>query len=395
MNIKFPLIIIALLLIGSLHAQELEILNNLDNPIPVDSKITTGTLENGLTYYIRENKMPENRAELRLVVKAGSILEDEDQLGLAHFLEHMAFNGTENFAKNDLISYLQSIGVKFGADLNAYTSFDETVYILPIPTDDSKIVNQSFQILEDWAHRLTFDPAQIDSERGIVIEEWRTGRGANQRMRDQTLPVLLKDSRYADRLPIGNLESLENFSHESLKRYYKDWYRPDLMAVIVVGDIDIDEMEEKIKTHFSLLQNPEEPRPRADYDVPDHEETLVTIASDEEATFSTISLYIKNDQGKESSLRDYYNSLLHVFYASMLSQRLQEIAQQPSPPFIYAGASYGGFIGKKDAFTAMANVKEGEFLKGLESLLSEIERVKRYGFTAPELERFKRIFKLL
>jgi zinc protease len=392
MNIKFPLIIIALLLIGSLHAQELEILNNLDNPIPVDSKIITGTLENGLTYYIRENKMPENRAELRLVVKAGSILEDEDQLGLAHFLEHMAFNGTENFAKNDLISYLQSIGVKFGADLNAYTSFDETVYILPIPTDDSKIVNQSFQILEDWAHRLTFDPAQIDSERGIVIEEWRTGRGANQRMRDQTLPVLLKDSRYADRLPIGNLESLENFSHESLKRYYKDWYRPDLMAVIVVGDIDIDEMEEKIKTHFSLLQNPEEPRPRADYDVPDHEETLVTIASDEEATFSTISLYIKNDQGKESSLRDYYNSLLHVFYASMLSQRLQEIAQQPSPPFIYAGASYGGFIGKKDAFTAMANVKEGEFLKGLESLLSEIERVKRYGFTAPELERFKKDF---
>lgn len=392
MNRIFLFIVTLLLLTCPLHAQELEILNNLDNKIPVDSKITTGTLENGLTYYIRKNKMPENRAELRLVVKAGSILEDKDQLGLAHFLEHMAFNGTENFAKNDLISYLQSIGVKFGADLNAYTSFDETVYILPIPTDDSKILNQSFQILEDWAHRLTFDPAQIDSERGIVIEEWRTGRGANQRMRDQTLPILLKDSRYADRLPIGNLESLENFSHESLKRFYKDWYRPDLMAVIVVGDIDIGEIEEKIKTHFSTLQNPEKPRPRADYNVPDHEETLVTIASDEEATFSTISLYIKNDQEKESTLRDYYKSLLHVFYASMLSQRLQEIAQQPSPPFIYAGASYGGFIGKKDAFTAMANVKEGEFLKGLESLLTEIERVKRYGFTAPELERFKKDF---
>jgi zinc protease len=392
MNRRFLPIAILLLLAGLAHAQEREVLNNLDNQIPVDSKITTGTLENGLTYYIKKNQMPENRAELRLVVKAGSILEDDDQQGLAHFLEHMAFNGTENFAKNDLISYLQSIGVKFGADLNAYTSFDETVYILPIPTDDDKILDQSFQILEDWAHRLTFDPEQIDGERGIVIEEWRTGRGANQRMRDQTLPVLLKDSRYAERLPIGHLQSLESFSHESLIRFYKDWYRPDLMAIIVVGDIDVDEIEEKIKAHFAPLPNPEKPRPRAYYDVPDHEETLVTIASDEEATFSTISLYIKNDQGKESTLRDYYNSLLHVFYASMLGQRLQEIARQPSPPFIYAGASYGGFIGKKDAFTAMANVKEGEFLKGLESLLTEIGRVKRYGFTAPELERFKKDF---
>jgi zinc protease len=392
MNKNFQLIIFLLILSGNLFSQDAEILKNLDNKIPVDSKIKKGVLANGLTYYIRKNEKPEKRAELRLVVKAGSILEDEDQLGLAHFIEHMAFNGTENFAKNDLISYLQSIGVKFGADLNAYTSFDETVYILPIPTDDQKILNQSFQILEDWAHKLTFDPEQIDSERGIVIEEWRTGRGANQRMRDQTLPVLLKDSRYADRLPIGDEGSLENFSHESLKRYYKDWYRPDLMAVIVVGDIVIEEMEEKIKTHFSILKNPENPRPREEYAVPDHKETLVTVASDEEATFSTISLYIKNDQKKESTLRDYYNSLLHVFYASMLSQRLQEIAQQPSPPFIYAGASYGGFIGKKDAFTAMANVREGEFLTGLESLLTEIERVKRYGFTAPELERFKKDF---
>lgn len=167
--------------------------------------------DNRLTYYIRKNPKPEKRAELRLIVKAASILEDDDQLGLVHFMGHMAFNGTKNFAKNDLVGYLQSIGVKFGADLNAYTSFDETVYILPIPTDDEKILNQSFQILKDWAHNVTLDHEEIDNERGIVIEEWRTGRGANQRMRDKTFPVILKDSRYAERLPIGTLENLENF----------------------------------------------------------------------------------------------------------------------------------------------------------------------------------------
>jgi zinc protease len=376
----------------TIQGQELKILEDLDNKIPVDTKIKKGTLENGLTYYIRKNEKPEDRAELRLVIKAGSILEDEDQLGLAHFLEHMAFNGTENFAKNDLVSYLQSIGVKFGADLNAYTSFDETVYILPVPTDDQKILNQSFQIMEDWAHLLSLDEEEIDRERGVVIEEWRTGRGANQRMRDQYLPTLLKDSRYAERLPIGKLENLENFSYESLERFYKEWYRPDLMAVIVVGDINPDEIEQKIRDHFSDIQNPEMPRPRLEYPVPDHEETLVAISTDQEATFSTISLYIKSDVEKETTLKDYYQSLLHVFYASMLGQRLQEIAQQPSPPFIYAGASYGSFIGEKAAFTAVANVKEGEHLRGLESLLFEIERVKRFGFTETELQRFKQDF---
>jgi len=387
---KLKIVILLIFVFNGLFAQGPAVINDLNNKIPIDPKIKKGTLENGLTYYIRKNEKPEKRAELRLVVKAGSILEDEDQLGLAHFIEHMAFNGTKNFAKNELVSYLQSIGVKFGADLNAYTSFDQTVYILPIPTDDEKILNQGFQILEDWAHNLLFDPEEIDRERGVVIEEWRTGRGASQRMRDQTFPVLLKDSRYAERLPIGTLESLENFSHESLKRFYKDWYRPDIMAVIAVGDFQVEEIEEKIKQHFSELKNPENPRPREKFDVPDHEETLVAIASDEEATFSTISLYIKNDIEKEVTLQDYYNSMLHIFYASMLSQRFQEIAQQPAPPFIYAGASYGSFIGEKTAFTAMANVKEGEHVRGFESLLTELQRVQKYGFTKAEFERFKK-----
>lgn len=380
------------LIINPAFSQDSLLLENLENKLPVDPKVKIGRFDNGLTYYIRQNKKPENRAELRLVVKAGSILEDEDQLGLAHFVEHMAFNGTENFAKNDLISYLQSIGVKFGADINASTSFDETIYKLSIPTDDRKILNQSFQILEDWAHKVTMDHEEIDSERGIVIEEWRQGRGASQRMMDKSLPIILKDSKYADRLPIGTLESLENFNYESLERFYKDWYRPELMAVIAIGDFDIVDIEERIQQHFSSLTNVESARERIVYNIPDHEETLVSIASDKEATFSTIGLYIKNDLQPETTIKDYYNSLLNIFYTGMLNQRLQEIAQQPAPPFIGAGTSYARFLGNKSAFSAMANVKEGDLLLGLQSVLTEIQRVKLYGFTDPELERFKMDF---
>lgn len=390
--VRYFQLVFALFFFTGLAAQKFSGLQDLNQKIPVDSNILIGQFENGLKYYIRENKKPENRAELRLVVKAGSILEDDDQVGLAHFLEHMAFNGTKNFAKNDLVSYLQSIGVKFGADLNAYTSFDETVYILPIPTDDKKIMNASFQILEDWAHQMTLDPAEIDNERGVVIEEWRTGRGASQRIRDKTLPVLLKDSRYADRLPIGTLENLENFSHESLKRFYREWYRPDLMAVIAVGDFNKDEMEAKIRQHFSGLKNPENPRQRTNYAIPDHDSTLVIQASDPEATFSTISLYIKNDKEKEETLQDYYHSLLHVYYSSLLNQRLEEVSQKPGAPFMYAGVNYGRLLGNKTSFTAMAQIRENGHVEGLESLLEEVERVKRYGFTEAELERFKKDF---
>jgi len=386
------LLSIVLIFTTQSFGQNSQILENLENQLPLDSKVKIGKLENGLTYYIRQNQKPENRAELRLIIKVGSILEDEDQLGLAHFMEHMAFNGTKNFAKNDLISYLQSIGVKFGADLNASTSFDETIYKLSIPTDDKKILNQSFQILEDWAHNVTLDHEEIDNERGIVIEEWRQGRGANQRMFDKSLPVLLKDSKYAERLPIGNMESLENFEHKSLERFYEEWYRPNLMAVIAIGDFEVEDIEGRIKKHFSLLANANSPRERKDYDIPDHEETLVSIASDEEASFSTISLYIKNESKPETTLKDYYNSLLNIFYTSMLNQRLQEIAQQPAPPFIFAGTSFGKFLGDKSSFTAMANVKEGDLLTGLQSVLTETQRVKRYGFTESELERFKKDF---
>jgi zinc protease len=206
----------------------------LGQTLPADPQVTVGTFPNGLRYYIRVNRKPENRAELRLVVNAGSVLEDPDQLGLAHMLEHMAFNGTTHFQKQEIVSFMESIGMRFGPSLNAFTSFDETVYMLQVPTDKPEVLQKSFLILEDWAHNLTLDPREIDKERGVIIEEWRLRRGANARMQDEQFPILLKGSRYAERLPIGTTTSIETFKHDRLKQFYADWYRPDLMAVIAV-----------------------------------------------------------------------------------------------------------------------------------------------------------------
>ena len=220
----------------------------LTAPVPVDPRITVGTLPNGLRYYLRDNKQPLGRAELRLVVNAGSILEDEDQRGLAHFVEHMAFNGTQHFPKQDVVAFLQSTGMRFGAHINANTSFDQTVFQLQIPTDSASVVDRSFLILEDWARAVSFDPDEVDKERGVILEEWRTGLGPGARIFDAQLPVLLKDSRYAQRLPIGKPEVIRSFTHDRLKKFYTDWYRPDLMAVIAVGDFEPAKIEALIRS---------------------------------------------------------------------------------------------------------------------------------------------------
>ncbi len=373
------------------YGQEIEISNDLNDPIPVDENVKIGTLENGLTYYIRGNQRPENRLELRLVVNAGSILEDEDQLGLAHFLEHMAFNGTKNFEKNEIVSYLQSIGVRFGADLNAYTSFDETVYMLPIPTDNDTIIDQGFQILEDWAHNLTFDLEEIEKERGVVIEEWRIGKGADRRMLDEYLPILLKDSRYAERLPIGKKEILDNFQRDVLKRFYDEWYRPDLMAVIAVGDLPINVIEDKIKEHFEQLEIVDNPRTREEFGVPDHAETLINISTDKEASYTISRLFIKTDPTTDETLGDYRDWLISNMYTGMLNQRLSELTQQAEPPFLYGSVSNGSFFAQsKTAFQAFSVTEEDGIERGLSALLAEIERVRRFGFTSTELERYKK-----
>jgi zinc protease len=362
--------------------------------IPTDPAIKTGKLDNGLTWYVRRNGVPSDRVELWLVVNAGSILEDEDQRGLAHFVEHMAFNGTQHFAKQELVKYLESIGMRFGADVNASTSFDETVYTLTIPTDKPELVDKGVQILEDWAHGLTFDPEEVDKERGVVIEEWRLGRGASARISDQQIPVLFQGSRYAERVPIGKKEILETATPETLRRFYKDWYRPDLMAVIAVGDVEPGRMEELIRQHFSKIPAAQSPRERPLFPVPQHKETLVATNTDPETTNTTVSVYSKLPARQQDRVGDYRGSIVEGLYHAMLNARLEEISRQPDAPFLYAGSGAGLFVRSSEMTVQQAAVREGQVETGLAALLTEIERVRRHGFTPTEVERAKRDWQL-
>ncbi len=360
-----------------------------DQPLPVDPQVTVGTLENGLKYIIRVNRKPEKRAELRLAVNIGSVLEDEDQQGLAHLAEHMAFNGTEHFAKQELVDYLESIGMRFGPEVNAYTSFDETVYMLKVPTDSVEMVEQGFQILEDWAHGISFENEEIEKERGVVIEEWRLGRGAEARMRDKQFPVLFKDSRYAVRLPIGQKAVLDTFHYDTIRRFYADWYRPDLMAVIAVGDFDKDWIEGLIRKHFGGILVKKDGRKRSFFPVPDHDESLVAIASDPEATGSRVSVYYKQDVKDETTHGAYRETIIRNLYNGMLNERLDELTRKPDAPFLYGFSGQGRFVRTKDVYLLGAAVKDNGIERGLEALLVEAERVARHGFTASELERQK------
>ena len=316
----------------------------LNQTLPIDSNIVKGQFENGLTYYIRKNTTPENRAELRLVINAGSILEDDDQQGLAHFCEHMAFNGTKNFEKQALVDYLESIGMRFGPEINAYTGFDQTVYMLTVPADSLEVLEKAFQVLEDWANYVSFENEEIDKERGVVVEEWRLGRGADARMRDKQFPILFKGSQYAQRLPIGKKEILENFSYETLRRFYSDWYRPDLTAIIAVGDFDVAYIRGLIGKHFEKLPVKENLRHREDFPIPEHDETLFTIASDPEARMSSVSIYHKLPVPPEETIGDYRRSLVEQLYNRMLDQRLAELSQQADPPYLFAGSGKGRFV---------------------------------------------------
>src|SRR5882762_2924836 len=363
---------------------------NLSEPMPRDPEITIGTFPNGLRYYVRNNKKPEKRAELRLVVKAGSILEDDDQQGLAHLVEHMAFNGTSHFPKNELVSFIESLGMRFGADVNAYTSFDETVYMLTVPTDKPETMDKGLLVLEDWAHNLSFDPVEIDKERGVVMEEWRLGRGAGARMRDKLFPVLLKGSRYADRLPIGKHEIIQNGKQERLKQFYSDWYRPDLMAVVAVGDFDKAAIEKMITSHFASIPAPNKPRPRTSYDVPDHTDTTYAIATDKETNTTLVEVDTLLPARPEGTVRDYRQKTVDRLFSGMLSARLSELAQKPDAPFIQAFAGRGSFFARsKDSASLGALVKGNNIEGALDALHSEAERVERFGFTATELDRQK------
>jgi len=364
---------------------------NVAQVMPVDPKLKIGRLSNGLTYYIRHNGLPEKRVELRLVVNAGSVMEDDDQLGLAHFMEHMGFNGSKHFPKNELVSFLQKAGVKFGADLNAYTSFDETVYILPVPTDKPGLVNKGLQILEDWAHNALIDPAEIEKERGVVIEEWRLSRGADERMMKQTLPVQYRGSKYAERLPIGTKEVLERFSPDALKRFYTDWYRPDLQAVIVVGDIDVNEIEQQIKQTFGNIPSPASPRKREIFNVPDHKETLSVVAKDKETAFPSIEILFKKEPQPETTIGDYCRYMNRRLFTGMLNNRFRELTLKGNPPFVGAGSFYGNSLARtKDAYQLFANTSDTGMSRSLYALLQENRRVLLHGFTASEFDLQKK-----
>ncbi len=367
------------------------IVNVFAQNIPVDPNVRVGTLQNGMKYYIKKNQKPEKKVELRLAINTGSVMEDDDQKGLAHFMEHMNFNGTKNFPDNKLVDFLQSIGVKFGQHLNAYTSFDETVYMLPVPLDKPGNLDSGLKVMEDWAFNATLSDKQIDKERGVVLEEFRLGLGPDKRMSDKYFPKILNNSKYASRMPIGDKKLLETFTYDKIRRFHKDWYRPDLMALIVVGDINVDEIEAKIKANFSAYKNPTNARPRVAADIPNHKETLVAIESDPDATNSMSQLmYVDNNPYKpDVTVADYNKDIVESLFSTMLNNRLEELTNSSTPPFTYGYSAHESLLRPKQAFMSVAMMQEGKQLSALKVLMEETERAKRFGFTQGELDRAK------
>ena len=363
---------------------------DLSEKVPVDKKVKIGKLANGMTYYIRANKKPENRVQFRLVTNAGSILEDDDQQGLAHFCEHMAFNGTQYYKGNEMISTLQKNGIEFGRGINAWTSFDETVYYVELPADNADLVEMGFKILDGWASKLLFDQDEIEHERGVILEEWRGGLGAQDRLRKATWPIMLKGSRYADRLPIGLEEVIRTFQRPVITRFYNDWYRPDLQAVVIVGDLDVDAMEGKREELFRQPRCRSTPNSAPLMTFPTNKEPLVAIATDKEATGNSLMLFWKHKKAPQGTVGDYRASIVRNIVSSMLDERFNELAEKADAPFLQAGAGYGGFLGREcDAFIGSGVPKENKIEATTEVVLTEIFRALQHGFTQTELDRVK------
>ena len=364
-------------------------------PIPVDPNVKIGKLDNGLTYYIRHNEEPKGQANFYIAQKVGSILEDEEQRGLAHFLEHMCFNGTEHFPGNGVVKYCESIGVKFGADLNAYTSIDETVYNIdnvPVAKVPSA-VDSCLWILHDWADGLLLLPEDIDGERGVIHEEWRSRQNAQMRMYEQFLPVIYPNNKYAERLPIGLMEVVDNFPYQVLRDYYEKWYRPDQQGIVVVGDIDVDEVEGKIKDIFGTIATPENPAERYYVPVEDNDETIVSIVKDKEFPYSQSYFFWKHDAYPDAMKGDM-NYLVYKYCMGMadmmLNERLQELTKLPEPPFMMAqfGSDEEFFLAKtKKSFMGIVVNGEDQLKDAVATVWREILRAKRGGFTASEYER--------
>ncbi len=385
----------ALMLIGTVAmvAQEMQM-----PPIPVDPDVRIGKLDNGLTYYIRHNAWPEKRAEFYIAQRVGSIQENDDQRGLAHFLEHMCFNGTEHFKGNDIVKWCETIGVKFGRDLNAYTSIDQTVYnISNVPTTREGIIDSCLLILHDWADGLLLEPEEIQKERGVIHEEWRLRTSATMRMLERDLPRLYPDSKYGHRMPIGLMEIIDNFEPKVLRDYYEKWYRPDNQAILVVGDVDVDQVEQKIKTLYAGIKMPENPAPVVAEAVPDNAQPIYVVDKDKEMQYSIVELLFKSDpipDAVKSSMQYLVVDYLKDAAIGMLNERLTEYAQKPGCPYLQASASYDQYLlsKTKDAFNLSALPKEGQTEAALKAVFIEARRALEHGFTATEYQRYKSNF---
>ena len=360
--------------------------------IPASDKVLTGKLSNGLTYYVRHNEEPKERASFYIIQNVGAILENDDQNGLAHFLEHMAFQGTDNFPGKGIIQTLERHGVSFGGNLNAYTAKNETVYnISSVPTTDVSLVDTCLLILHDWSHYLTLADEEIDGERGVISEEWRTRRNPSFRMGLQINPVIYKDSQYAKRDVIGDLNVINNFEYQTLRDFYHDWYRTDLQAIAVVGDIDVEATVAKIKEMFEPIPAVENPKERIEYGIPEHDEMYYALGTDKEATSTNIQILtiLPNKPENKNTFGYLREGLLASFFNSMVSNRLSEIMQQSNPPYLGGAIGYGGLVRNYSSYSCATTAKPGEETEALKTILTENERIKRYGFSDSELERVK------
>ncbi len=361
----------------------------LTRTLPIDPAVSTGRLPNGLRYFVRQNARPANRVAMRLAVNAGAIQEEPDQRGLAHFLEHMAFNGTENFKPGELVSFLESIGARFGPHVNASTSFDETIYMLEMPTDRAGYIDRGMLVLRDFAAGISLLPAEVEKERGVVLEEWRGRLGAGSRLTDKQLPVIFQGSRYAERLPIGLPEVLKSAPRERLLAFYQQWYRPDNMAVVVVGDIPVAEAEALVRKHFAGIPAAKGAPAAVDTSVPAHKDTLINMSTDPEAQGWSVSIGFKGKAEHDLTVGGYRKTLVENLVSQMLNLRLRDLARRPNAPFLGAQAGTSNIGRELELFEIEASVPEGKITEGLGALMLEARRMQQYGFSDEELNRAK------